>query len=82
MDNLRIRSELSSQIRKSIAKQKLNSEYCRYMTEYLKSVYHSGKTLCKATCYVDTDSVIVHHDNTLCMYDYAREILEALNEKR
>lgn len=80
MDNLRIRAELSSQIRKSIAKQKLNSEYGRYNTEYLKSVFHSGKTVCKAACYVDTDSVIVAHDVAPCMYDHAGEILEVLNE--
>ena len=81
MDNLRIRSELSSQIRKYKAKQKLNSEYGRYSTEYIKSVYHSGKTICKATSYVDTDSVIVSHDKTPCMYDML-ERLEEINEKR
>ena len=60
---------------KTKAKQKLNSEYGRYATEYIRSVYHSGKTICKATCYTDTDSVIVSHDVKPCMYDYAKILL-------
>lgn len=76
MDNVRIRAELSSQISKRIAKQKLNSAYGKGVTEYLKTVYHSGKTISETVCYADTDSVIVSHDKALCMYDHAREILE------
>lgn len=76
MNNVRIRAELSNQNRKRNAKLKLNSVYGKCVTEYVKSVYHSGKTVSKAVCYADTDSVIVSHDDALCMYDHAGELLE------
>lgn len=76
MDNLRIRVELSSQISRRKAKLELNSVYGICVSEYVKSVYHSGKTVSEAVCYADTDSVIVSHDEALCMYDHAGEILE------
>lgn len=60
-------------------KQELNTKYGKFIMD----AYKSGKT------YVDTDSFkikpahVVSRDNALCIYDYAKEICEVLdNEKR
>ena len=58
-------------------KQELNAKYGNFATEFVKEVFHSGKTtadVAKST-YLDTDSV-VSKDASLCMYDHAKELLE------
>lgn len=59
-------------------KQELNTKYGKLITD----VFKSGKT------YIDTDSFkikpvhVVSHDNALCMYDYAKEIIEVLDNEK
>lgn len=59
-------------------KQELNTKYGKFVM----NMYKSG------IIYTDTDSFkikparVVSHDNALCMYDYAKEIYEVLNNEK
>ena len=61
-------------------KQELNIKYGKMIKQKLSSAYG------KCVIYIDTDSIkntptdIVCRDNALCMYDYAKEIYEVLDE--
>lgn len=78
----RIKCNMSSQYGSTVRnelKQELNTKFGRYTTpECVKEVFHSGKTTADVSksIYTDTDSIIVSKDNSLCMYDHAKEMLE------
>ena len=80
MEYQRIKCNMSSLYGSTIRnelKQELNAKYGNFATEFVKEVFHSGKTtadVAKST-YLDTDSV-VSKDASLCMYDHAKELLE------
>lgn len=71
-------SVYGSNVRNAL-KQELNAKYGKYTTEFIREVYHSGKTNADVakSINLDTDSV-VSKDDSLCMYDHAKEILEGI----
>ena len=48
------------------------------MDRYIKEMYRKGSTHMSIEVYYDTDSVIDSRDTTLCMYDYAKDILNMM----
>ena len=48
------------------------------MDKYIKEMYRNGSTHMSIEVYYDTDSVIDGRDTTLCMYDYAKDILNMM----